>query len=437
DYFWINDLSPRMVMHPIKSELDGKELSGFKDPNGKRLFIEMVDVCKKSGAGFVDYYWPKPDAPKPVAKISYVKLLPEWNWIIGSGIYIDDVEKEVSQLFYIIFGVLGFIGIGGFILTIMMTRSISRPLDRIIDGMGEGADQVASAAEQVSSSSQSLAEGSSEQAASLEETSSSLEEISAMTKQNTINTREAARLVDISRESMKSSHRSLKSTKECIEKISADGEKTAKIIKSIDEIAFQTNLLALNAAVEAARAGEAGAGFAVVAEEVRNLAQRAANAAKDTEVLIGGTLQRIKEGTELVAGAMKEFYAMGDDAKKVSELFHEISEASEEQSRGIEQINVAVAQMDKVTQQNAANAEESASAAEEMSAQAQHMKAFVYDLMAMVGGQKTGNTDVQAKTMRIHKAASPVKNTLTPFRKSREVRANQLIPMDEEDFRDF
>jgi len=150
----------------------------------------------------------------------------------------------------------------------------------------------------------------------LEESSSSLEEISAMTRQNANNTKEAARLVDISRESMKKSHKSLKSTSECMDRISADGEKTAKIIKSIDEIAFQTNLLALNAAVESARAGEAGAGFAVVADEVRNLAMRAAGAAKDTENLIGSTLKHIQEGIKLIASTMEEFYQMGDDAKR-------------------------------------------------------------------------------------------------------------------------
>jgi len=444
DYYWINDMNPRMVMHPIKPKLDGKDLSGFKDPNGKRLFIEMVDVCKRNGAGFVNYFWPKPDEPNPVPKISYVKLLPQWNWIIGSGIYVDDVEKELSQIFYLILGAVVLIAFAGLLLSYLMARSIARPVDRIIEGLSEGAQQVAGASAQVSSSSQLLAEGSSEQAASLEETSSSLEEIAALTRQNADNTGEAARLVDISRESMKSSHRSLKSTNECIEQISADGEQTAKIIKSIDEIAFQTNLLALNAAVEAARAGEAGAGFAVVAEEVRNLAMRAANAAKDTEVLIGGTLQHIGEGTELVAAAMKEFYAMGDDAKKVSELFHEISEASREQSQGVEQINTAVAQMDKVTQQNAATAEQSASASEEMFAQAEQMKSSVQDLAALVGGRAGSKDDRHKVVSRNADNTASTGMVTTAVHKSTPVNRgtgvinpNQIIPMDDDDFKDF
>ena len=195
DYFWINDMEPRMIMHPIKPELDGADLSNNADPNGKRLFVEMVDICKRKGAGFVDYYWPKPGEPKPVPKISYVKLQPDWGWIIGSGIYIDDVEKEVAQIFYIIIGVVAIIAVFGLFLSYMMARSIARPIDRIVEGLNEGADQVASASGQISSSSQSLAEGASEQAASIEETSSSLEEMSSMTKQNAGNAGQANNLM--------------------------------------------------------------------------------------------------------------------------------------------------------------------------------------------------------------------------------------------------
>ncbi len=291
---------------------------------------------------------------------------------------------------FLIFVFTGTVVLGLFI-GFYIFHSITKPVHRLVAGLNEGAVQVAFASSQVSSASQSLAEGASEQAASIEETSSSMEEMSSIVKQNANNSKEAARLVDISRQSMKTSHKFLKQTQGCMTKISSDGEKTYKLLKNIDEIAFQTNLLALNAAVEAARAGESGAGFAVVAGEVRNLAQRAANTAKDTEKLVGKTMEGMKEGVELVATTMKEFYQMGEDAKKVSELFNEISVASQEQSQGIEQINTAVAEMDKVVQQNAANAEESASASQEMSAQADQMKDMVNELVILIKGGDNGS----------------------------------------------
>ena len=167
-------------------------------------------------------------------------------------------------------------------------------------------------------------------------------------------------------------------------------EETAKVIKTIDEIAFQTNLLALNAAVEAARAGEAGAGFAVVADEVRNLAMRATEAAKNTQDLISNSTDRIKEATGIYGQVSEVMEKNGQIARKVTELIGEIAAASNEQAHGIAQVNIAVAEMDKVTQQAAANAEESASASEELNAQAEQMKSYVADLAQVVGGSRDG-----------------------------------------------
>jgi methyl-accepting chemotaxis protein len=331
--------------------------------------------------------------------------------------------------------------ITGILMSFFIIRSITGPIFRIIEGLNEGAAQVASVSGQVSSASQGLAECSSEQAASIEETSSSLEEMSSMTKQNADNTKEAARLVKVSGESMGSSHKHLQGTNNCMNDISKHGEEISKIIKTIDEIAFQTNLLALNAAVEAARAGEAGAGFAVVADEVRNLALRCAEAAKNTEELVQATLTDIGQGTDLVAKTLEEFYRMGEDAKKVSELFAEVSTASDEQTKGIDQINIAVAEVDKITQQNAANAEESASASEEMNAQADQMKGFVDDLVRLVGGstkgaKKVSYDKVKTPTTVINKAvAAQAQKEIVP--QAREVKPEQVIPMADEDFKDF
>jgi methyl-accepting chemotaxis protein len=222
-------------------------------------------------------------------------------------------------------------------------------------------------------------------------------------------------------------------------------EETSKIIKTIDEIAFQTNLLALNAAVEAARAGEAGAGFAVVAEEVRNLAMRSAEAAKGTANLIEGTVKKIKDGSDLVTATNKAFTEVATSASKVGELVSEIAAASNEQAQGIEQVNKAVTEMDKVTQQNAANAEESASASEEMSAQAEQMRGIVGELIAIVGAHGHNGDVSRLKTCNNLRRAGRILGTGSPnsFKApprnsmEREVSPDQVIPIDDADFEDF
>ena len=276
----------------------------------------------------------------------------------------------------------------GILLAFFITRSITGPVNRIIAGMSEGAEQVASASGQVSSSSQSMAEGASEQAASIEETSSSMEEMSSMTKRNAENAGNADGLMKDANHIVTTANASMGQLTKSMEEISKASEETSKIIKTIDEIAFQTNLLALNAAVEAARAGEAGAGFAVVADEVRNLAMRAANAAKDTAALIEGTVKKVNEGSKLVSATNEAFNKVAESSGKVGTLVAEIAQASKEQSNGIDQVNIAISEMDKVVQQNAANAEESASVAEEMSAQAEQLKDYVDELVVLVTGKK-------------------------------------------------
>ncbi len=358
------------------------------------------------------------------------------------------MESEINRadMFLIIF-VIGGILIG-IILSFFITRGITRPINRIIAGLNEGSDQVASASGQVSSASQGLAEGASEQAASIEETSSSLEEMSSMTKQNADNAGQADNLMKEANQVVVKANDSMNELTTSMQEISKASEETSKIIKTIDEIAFQTNLLALNAAVEAARAGEAGAGFAVVADEVRNLAMRAADAAKNTADLIEGTVKKVSDGSELVTKTNEAFGQVAGSSKKVGELVGEISAASSEQAEGIEQVNKAVVEMDKVVQQNAANAEESASASEEMNAQAEQMKVSVGELMALVGGSGNGNGRTVAgstKSIR-HQTHNPVAAYPTPAQKTgskqllvngaKEVSPEQVIPM-EDDFKDF
>ncbi|MGB5158663.1 MAG: methyl-accepting chemotaxis protein [Desulfobacterales bacterium] len=346
----------------------------------------------------------------------------------------------------------------GILIAFFLTRSIIKPINHVVNGLMEGSEQVVAASAQVSSASQSLAEGASEQAASIEETSSSLEEMSSMTKQNSDNATQADNLMKEANQVVQQADNSMEELTKSMYDITLASDETSKIIKTIDEIAFQTNLLALNAAVEAARAGEAGAGFAVVADEVRNLAMRSADAAKNTAKLIEGTVKKVREGSELVARTNKAFQDVSSSTSKVGELVGEIAAASKEQFQGIEQINKAVAEMDKIVQRNAANAEESAGASGQMNSQAEQLKKYVGDLVLVIGGNNTngfhssntlpisgGNGSKKADRRNKYEEQNAL---LTSDSNNREIKQGsgrnkkeltpeQLIPMDDDGFKDF
>ncbi len=447
-YAYILNKEGSVIAHPDKTKLFQLNMSSY--PFGK----EMLQKKK----GLIEYRWE--DKTKFASFQEYAPM----EWIIVTASNKEEILQSTGKMknLFIVLGVV--IGAIALIVAVFMSLRISRPIRHTIAGLTDSATKVASASLQIASASQSLAEGASEQAAGLEETSSSIEEMASMTRQNADNANQANTLMIETSRVVEEANRSMGHLTGSMKEISGASEETAKIIKTIDEIAFQTNLLALNAAVEAARAGEAGAGFAVVADEVRNLALRAADAAKDTANLIEETVKKVKDGSQIVSKTNEAFAKVAGSTRKIGELVGEISAASKEQAQGIDQISKAVSAMDKVVQRNAASAEESASASEEMNGQAGTLKGFVTELVALVGQTEHGRDEVlegdgegalqeeaSLGCSSQSRAGNPKTLPVSTMRKSgsgrikgagkapgiRKVSPDQVIPLDEGDFKEF
>lgn len=475
-YFWINDYQPRMVMHPHKPELDGQDLSDFKDPNGFYLFNEFVKTVKNSGAGFVPYMWPKPGFDKPQPKISYVADFKEWNWIVGTGIYIDDLdrlvamqqeknEENVNRLVYtilivgivlclffglimyflvekgfyrrvqtLIFGVKGiereanfnqYIDIPGNdeitdagnafnsllknldeslkAIGLVMSSIAAGDLSKRVTGNQTGdllamkkatnesivmlsqailemmkvADQVYDGVKEVAQSSQSLAAGASNQASAVQQIGTLLSDVVNQAKVTFDSSSEARSLAENTLHEVETGTAEMGNLLNAMKKIDETTSEVSSIIKVIDEIAFQTNLLSLNAAVEAARAGKYGKGFAVVAEEVRSLANRSAEAARNTAELIENAVKQVKDGVENTDRTAAVLNDISESIKKLNGIASEVTKASSEQNNAIDEIKQGLEQVNQVVQQNSSISEQTASASEELSAQATMMKEII------------------------------------------------------------
>jgi methyl-accepting chemotaxis protein len=271
------------------------------------------------------------------------------------------------------------------VLVQWLSRRLSRTFHHLSDSLSGTAGEILVKADGFTATSTQLAEGSSRQAASLEETSASLEEMSGMTRRNAEAAQHAKKIAGETRGAVECGAAGMERMTAAMDGIKTSSAEISKIIKTIDEIAFQTNILVLNAAVEAARAGEAGAGFAVVAEEVRSLAQRSATAARETTDKIEAALAKSEEGAATSTEVAGMLTRIVEQVRHMDTLVAEIAQASNEQSSGITQINSAMTEMDKVTQSNAAGAEESASAAHELSAQSNELRDLVGQLTCLVG----------------------------------------------------
>ena len=392
--FVLDSKGTYVVSH--NGQRDGESIWDYKDSDGRAVIQSMIEKAGKTSHGGLmeeDYSWKNPGDPVARKKFTIITRFEPWDWVICAGSYVDDYQEIGLQVASAMNKLLrwtcltaGIIGLVGIIVSYWLSTSITRPVMRVIQRLNGGAAQTVNSAGQVSASSQVLAEGASEQAAAIEEASSSLEEMASMTRRNAENAQKANDLAKQARQAADKGSSDMQAMSSAMAAIKVSSDGIAKIIKTIDEIAFQTNILALNAAVEAARAGEAGMGFAVVAEEVRNLAQRSAQAAKETAAKIAGAIGTTTQGVEISSQVAQTLNEIVTKVRQVDELAAEVAGASREQTKGITQINQAVGQMDKVTQSNAASAEESAAAAQELNGQAEMMKQSVNELSHMVGG---------------------------------------------------
>ena len=385
EYFFILDLDHNMLMHPIESAgLEGTNTVGLTDARGKKIVVAMVKVARKKEGGVIDYYWPKPGSETPVPKIACVRLFPEWEWVIASGVYIDDVAREVNGILLSAGAWVGGIILFAVLVTGLITRSIVRPIHRVAAGLVDGATAVAAAADELAATSQTLSQNASEQAAAVEETSAAMERMRG-------ESHEASRLTEgaqaLMNENISQSGHSLKSLVELtreMAQVESEGGRMSKIISTIDEIAFQTDLLALNAAVEAARAGEAGAGFAVVAEEVRKLAAKSTEAARDTQSLLESTITRVIQAVGSIRHLNNDFEGIIESATRMGEKTETITVAARDQAHGIAEVTTAIREVDTVTQDIAASAQETAAASESLSARASQMRSLSAELSALI-----------------------------------------------------
>jgi methyl-accepting chemotaxis protein/methyl-accepting chemotaxis protein-1 (serine sensor receptor) len=417
--FKAEEAATRKMASDLLAEVKDDEarglLQGFLDAHaamGKSYEEGMAVLAKSNGENFAaaDAHVKGQDRA-PTEQID--KLAARLQQVVKDRQVATSAEVSASVRLNLIIAVVLFALIVAAV--VFVVRATRKELVDVTLQLTGAANGTAAGATQVATSAQALSQGASEQAASLEETSASMEEMASMTRKNAENSQTAAGLMADVDTRVQESNRALGDMVTAMTGIQESSQQVAKIIKTIDEIAFQTNILALNAAVEAARAGEAGMGFAVVADEVRNLAQRSAQAAKDTAGLIDTSIAKAQEGTERVERVAKSIGAITQSVVQVKGLVDEVSVASQQQSQGIDQVSQAITQMEKVTQTTAATAEEGAAASEELSAQAEDATAAVHRLEAIIGitGHAPQRTRPAARAsepgdrLKIVKAARP------------------------------
>ncbi|MCD8351687.1 MAG: methyl-accepting chemotaxis protein [Planctomycetaceae bacterium] len=376
------------------------------------------------------------------------------NVIRSSTNNIDDRVASAERVQLILLVVIILFGL---VMALTATRNIVRPIVTVIERLTHGEDVIANAAENIAEAAQSLADTSSEQASSLEETSSALEEMASMSKLAADNAAATNKRTRSTSAIVSEGAQAMQDMEAAMADINGKAEKISHIIKAIEEIAFQTNLLALNAAVEAARAGEAGKGFAVVADEVRNLAGRSAQSARETTALIEDTVASVENGTRITERLMESFKGIESGTSGITDLIDQIAAAALEQAQGVDQVNHAVAQMDQVTQQNASSSEETAAASTGLTSQISELHGTIATLTHLVYGHPLSSTDSPrprptvsgpARVPRPRMTVRPARPQLpgpgarqpspaTSADNARIMRPDSVIPLEGDDFSDF
>ena len=411
EYFWINDMHPRVVMHPIKPALDGQDVGEMKDPNGLPLFRAFVDQVRREGQGFVAYQWPRAGADEPVDKLSYVKGFAPWGWVIGSGIYVDDLRAAWRrQLALDAAVVLAALAVAGYLFLsffrvmdgglketrrhlramtdgdltttpspwgrdeaaqlMLELRRMQASMVGMVERVRRASDTIVGSSGEIASGATDLSARTETAAASLQRSASSMVQISATVQQGSASTEEAASVARHNAQAATDGGQVMAEVVSTMDRIRTAAAHIGEIIGTIDGIAFQTNILALNAAVEAARAGEAGRGFAVVAAEVRTLAQRSAEAAREIKALVGDSVTQVEAGADVVRQAGGAIEVIVASSQRVNALLADVAGAAREQHAGMAQVGQAVQSLDQMTQQNAALVEQTAAAAATMAEQA-------------------------------------------------------------------